>query len=211
MLSRTPSPTKSPNRLALSSKDGNVRLSSPKKSLGSTPRLSPTRPRSSLSKSPSRSPSTKSVLSSKPTPSLGFTIYNDPKDYSTELYLSSVKLQAEENDFIGNKENIEPKGSNDAKTAHLRKPLVDRDIRENPGYIEYTTLPRKHNLYQLDTLWTNSNVVQIPSYVTPPRKDRVKYLSMGSEKETVMKRSSSLNDFNSERVVKKLVFDIHKD
>lgn len=212
MISRTPSPTKSPRRLALSSKDGNVKLS-PKKSLKSTttPNLSPSRPRSSLS----RSPSTSKQLLAKAKPSLGFTIYQDPKDYSTEMYLSSVKLQSDENDYTGNKENIEPKYSNSRCSSpskkRARSSLSDRNILENPGYIQYTSLPRVSNLYQLDTVWNNSNNVEIPSYVTPPRKDRVKYLSFVNPREKPIKRSSSLNDFNSERVVKKLVFDIHKD
>ncbi|CDR44767.1 CYFA0S15e02652g1_1 [Cyberlindnera fabianii] len=250
--STTPSPTKSPHRQALSSKDANIRQDSPalKLSRSSTPQLSPSRvvkastsSSRAASKSNSVSPVKPSSASSlrnssrltnnsgisnsisnsnnsiftKPVPQLGFKIFEDSTDYSTEQRLSCSLAISDENDFTSNKENLAPRSPMSGIASHNRKPLGDLSIDEYAGYITYhskdctnsSLTDPKRGVYQLDTLWRLDGTVVIPSYVTPPRFDRVKYISFTQDK-VKMKRSNSQSDLK-EKVVKKLMFDIHMD
>ncbi|CCH42048.1 APC/C-CDH1 modulator 1 [Wickerhamomyces ciferrii] len=220
--SRTPSPQKSrpSSRLALSEKtDKNLKLSPSKSNnLRYSNSNSPSRSRSS--NSPTKKPLSSSSLLIKSQPN--FKIFEDPKDYSTELYLSTIKIN-DENDYLNSKENLEPKRSLPIsnleiesplkKQCNKRSPLQDLNIQEYPGFIEYTRTPRIQNSYQLDTKWSNSNMKQIPSFITPPKNDRIKYISFTDDfkNDLGIKRSNSLSDVDVSRPVKKLVFGIHKD
>lgn len=216
MLSRSPSPPKSPKRHALSSKDGNIRQPLTK---SYTPQLSPHKsssyiPRSSTS--PSRTPS---PLKSKPAastifksqvPPLGFTIFSDPKDYSADLQLASSSISEDQNDLTHHKENITP-NSPIRSAANKRKALADLSILDYaPGYIHYNKYTKSVPV-QLDEQWTNSKYEKIPSYITPPRDNRTRYISFETEKPKQIKRSNSNGDIDTSKVVKKLVFDICKD
>lgn len=153
----------------------------------------------------------------KPVPQLGFKIFEDSTDYSTEQRLSCSLSISDENDFTSNKENLAPRSPLSGIASHNRKPLEDLSIDEYAGYITYhskdctnsSLTDPKRGVYQLDTLWRLDGTVVIPSYVTPPRFDRVKYISFTQDK-VKMKRSNSQSDLK-EKVVKKLMFDIHMD
>ncbi|ODV74537.1 Acm1p CYBJADRAFT_172508 [Cyberlindnera jadinii NRRL Y-1542] len=224
MLSRTPSPAK---RQALSSKDSNS-LSSQKKGLVRTtlgsrsPSKSPNKsPNKSPSKSPSKSPTrspTKSQqqvidggLFTKPVPKLGFKIFEDATDYTNVQRIATASI-CDENDVVLDKENRTP--CREVK-RHKRAPMKDLNIAQFPSYIHY----HAHNsrlgdgatgTYLLDTKWTGDGKIVIPSYVTPPRKDRVRYITMGTNNASV-KRSHSETDLQKDKAVKRLVFSIHDD
>lgn len=231
MLSRSPSPPKSPRRIALSSKDNNIRHQQITKS--STPQLSPAKdnrsfsPRRSISPqrsvspvSPKRSISPEKADSNisnffknKEIPQLGFTIFSDDKDYSTELQLASnLKVTTQdENDNTYNKENVNITPVIRNLLTSRRKVLGDLNIKVYSGFIKF---PKEGEItpdIQLTETWTNNKQIRIPSYVTPPRKDRIKYISFENEKIKPKKRSNSQSDIDTRKVVKKLVFDIHKD
>lgn len=95
-----------------------------------------------------------------------------------------------------------------------RHALGDLDITAHAGYIHYhgksTSLGKpRTGTYLLDTVWTGDDRISIPSYVTPPRHDRVRYFS-NTKSDISIKRSHSANDLK-DRAVKRLVFDIHAD
>jgi hypothetical protein len=219
--SRTPSPTKSPRRAALSSKDSNIRQPLAK---SLTPQLSPlkdevqrscfTTRASSRTPSPTKQQSNVSnFFQNKQIPQLGFTIFSDDKDYSTEQQIAtSLKVsEQDENDYTYNKENINFDQIARGTTISPRKVLKDLNIAQFPGAVEYPRPGQATKQTQLDIPWTNNNQIRIPSYVTPPRKNRTKYVSFECDRIKPLKRSNSQSDLDPLKVVKKLVFDIHKD
>lgn len=131
------------------------------------------------------------------------------------LLTRSVQFH-DENEYEDVKENVSPtkiklmnrKGGRMNSKTSIRKPLQDLDIMEYKGYIEN---PQTNSRMQL-TLHTNGKV-HLPSFVTPPRKHKLKdyFTSNNGDHNTnlvSLHPSKTTDDIDQDKVVRKLEFKI---
>ncbi|CDK24576.1 unnamed protein product [Kuraishia capsulata CBS 1993] len=162
-----------------------------------------------------------------------FTIYKDETDYRVNKptgRLGGVTDDKEntkitrQRSHSPSKESPKKRRERVAGASRSQLPLQDLDIRLYPGYIQYhDTSDSMQGILQPKTQLTSSWMVKfdsqgrkikLPSYLTPPRKDRTVNLqyvtSLDADVRTeaiLRKRSSSL----SQHAVKRLDFTIYED
>ncbi|RLV96546.1 hypothetical protein JA1_000129 [Spathaspora sp. JA1] len=172
-MSTTPSPTK---RTALSSKSFNISPTPLKRSnpylpskLSPTKRLSPTR-----------------ITSPKKQPGLNFTIWEDKIEKASESEPEQGPFSNKQN--TNDQENILQPKKHDITRSSARSPLTELSINEYPGFVstEGTTM-KLTELYQppnfnneFKSLHKYSN---LPSYLTPGRRNRDRYLVVSNSQE----------------------------
>ncbi|CCD26838.1 Acm1p NDAI_0I02700 [Naumovozyma dairenensis CBS 421] len=125
----------------------------------------------------------------------------------------------DENSFEEVKENMSPSKLNSKKLIRqkptkkrvIRKPLRDLDISEYKGYIEN---PHTKETTELN-LHTNGKI-HLPSFVTPPRKHKLKdYFTTNTHEHdssaSSLHFSQTTDDINENKVVRKLEFEIFEN
>ncbi|KAH3671643.1 hypothetical protein OGAPHI_000348 [Ogataea philodendri] len=155
-------------------------------------------------------------------PSKGFQIYEDRTNYRDTLEgleaMAVTNIQNKENEpFVSSspgKENLSP-----ARRSAKRAALSDLRIDEYPGYIQVAeprtngVLAPKHQLKQSFMFRPSSSTKRaaIPSFITPPKKNRIQYKYIGSlNSQQPDPEVRSRTDLDT-GVVRKLTFDIQSD
>jgi hypothetical protein len=148
---------------------------------------------------------------------LSFTIYQDSTPITTPLIhpLSNTSISAD-------KENEYPqcKRSKLIINPHNRKPLQDINITLKPGYLHEGSDPLTplSQMKPLNEPWMqiksgNSNRLTIPSYITPPKRTKVKYvnnLNSSINKNLNKQLQYAKDDMNLKNIIKE-EFHIHHD
>lgn len=189
------------NRSVLSPRQSNVSSPSPKKNKVENPFNT----KVNLTYNPVKaSPSSKK-------PKLAFTIYEDKIPHTTsEQSVEPISNKLNHSD----QENIlQPK--KETRSEQGRSPLANLNIYKFPGYVSYD--PNSNLRNQLIDLYQPSNSenefkslhkhLSLPSYLTPPRSSRHKYLVSSKEDDLelhLIKRSNSIRHRRSHSVGKNL-------
>ncbi|AQZ15273.1 ACM1 (YPL267W) [Zygosaccharomyces parabailii] len=218
----------SPNkrRTALAGKSTNIRANPIHKGTQFNSSLSPSK-RShvnvgyALRHSPVRNVPSSSIENT-PSPALPFIIHEETSEERATTLINHMSLTKtssnyhDENDFSGVKENMSPSKLN-KKAGKLsitqvvpataeRRPLQNLSISEHMGYVED---PRTRELLPLTLHYTRKTI--LPSFVTPPRDERLKnYFSITAHEDNHagLLTSRSTDDIPKDKVIRKLEFKI---